>query len=311
MYAVQIVGLKSRDVQFHNFQIPNSVEQPLQAGEELGRRVTEVSDPGNRVLFLFPDFRMNITPLFEGIENHCSLPFIGGSSGDNLKFQQAYQFHNGQVAEKACSAVLMVGDFEFKTSVTHGSEPLGGPRIVTRSEGNIIYEIDGRPALEVANEVFGEMITLENIASAITLMGVGFKAETSSDFLSPYVVRAIHGFNFEDNSCQLQTSVAEGSEIQFMRRDPESVLSSGRNCAERLSGGLDITQQTPNLVCQFDCAGRGKVIVGDDAHKGVAMVQAEFEDQLPWMGIFTYGEISPIGDRNYYHNFTATLTVFY
>ena len=53
------------------------------------------------------------------------------------------------------------------------------------------------------------------------------------------------------------------------------------------------------------------VIVGDDVHKGMAMVQAEFEDTVPWMGSFTFGEISPIEGKNYFHNFTATLAVFY
>ena len=63
-----------------------------------------------------------------------------------------------EIAEHACSAVLMAGDFEMITIVTHGSEPLGHPRIVTRSEGNIVYDIDGRPALDVASEGFGELI---------------------------------------------------------------------------------------------------------------------------------------------------------
>jgi len=44
-----------------------------------------------------PDFKTNITRLFEGIEKHCNLPFIGGASGDNLKFQQCFQFHDGEV----------------------------------------------------------------------------------------------------------------------------------------------------------------------------------------------------------------------
>jgi hypothetical protein len=311
MYGVQIVGLKSEDVRFHNFQTVNAVEQPLEAGEELGRRVADVTQCGNRVLFLFPDFRMNITRLFEGIEKHCSLPFIGGTSGDNLKFQQAYQFHNGQVTENACNAVLMVGDFELMTTVTHGSEPLGNPRIITKCDGNVIYEIDGRPALDIASEGLGEVITPENIVSAITLMGIGFRTDASSNFLSPYIVRAIHGFDFKDRSCQVPTTMANGSEIQFMRRDPESVLNSGRAGAEKLSDALDSGAETPTMICQFDCAGRGKVIVGDDVRKGMAMVQAEFEDKVPWMGSFTFGEISPIEDKNYFHNFTATLAVFY
>lgn len=311
MYGVQIVGLKSEDVRLYNFQIPNAVEQPFEAGEEIGRRAVEVAQHGNRVLFLFPDFRMNVTRLFEGIEKHCSLPFIGGTSGDNLKFQRAYQFHDGQVAENACSAVLMVGDFELMTTVTHGSEPIGDPRVVTKCDGNIIYEIDGRPALDVASESMGEVITPENIILAITQMGVGFKTDASPDFLSPYNVRAFHGFDFEDKSCQVPTTVTEGSKIQFMRRDPVSVLNSGRAGAKKLNGSLGSGARTPALVCQFDCAGRGKVIIGDDVRKGMAMVQAEFEDTVPWMGTFTYGEISPIGDKNYFHNFTATLAVLY
>jgi len=68
---------------------------------------------------------------------------------------------------------------------------------------------------------------------------------------------------------------------------------------------------TPSLICQFDCAGRGKIIIGDDVHKGLAMLQGEFADTVPWMGSFSFGEMSPIEDKNHFHNFTATLAVFY
>jgi hypothetical protein len=311
MYAVQIVGLKSNTIHFYNIQSTNAVEQPLQAGEDIGRQVEKVAQDGKRVLFLFPDFKTNITSLFEGIEKHCKLPFIGGASGDNLKFQQCFQFHDGEVMENACCAVLMVGDFELMTIVTHGSEPLSDARVVTKCTGNVIYEIDGKPALDIAGEGLGEEITPENITSAVTLMGIGFKTAYSPDFLSPYVVRAIHGFNFEDGSCIIPTVVTEGSEIRFMRRDPSSVLESARAGGEKLSIALDSLNVTPKLICQFDCAGRGKGIVGDDVHRGMAMVQDAFEHTVPWMGLFAFGEISPMKDKNCFHNFTATLAVFY
>ena len=313
MYAVQVVGLKSDSVQFHSFQAANAVDNPVEAGEEIGRQVAGVTQHGNRVLFLFPDLRMNITRLFGGIEKHCNLPFIGGTSGDNLKFQHAYQFHNREVTDHACNAVLMVGDFDLKTVVTHGSEPLGDPRTVTKCDGNVIYEIDGRPALEVASEGFGEAITQENMGQAIMLMGVGFKTAASSNFLSPYVVRAIHQFNFEDKSCMIPTVVSEGSTIQFMRRDPQSILSSGQLAAQKLGTDFASLTPTPNpaLICQFDCAGRGKAIIGDDVLTGITDLQSEFAPTVPWMGSFCYGEISPVDGDNHYHNFTATLAVFY
>jgi hypothetical protein len=311
MYALQIVGLKSNSVQFYNLHGANAVEKPLQAGEDIGRQVAKISQDRNRVLFLFPDYKTNITSLFGGIEKHCNLPFIGGVSGDNLNFKQSFQFHNGEVLENSCSAVLMVGDFDLKTIVTHGSEPLSDTRVVTKCTGNVIYEIDDRPALDIASEGLGEEITPENIIFAITLMGIGFKTDYSPDFLSPYVVRAIHGFNFEDGSCFIPTEVAEGSEIQFMRRDPQSVLESARAGAKKLGSTIDSLNVTPKLICQFDCAGRGKGIIGDEVHRGMTMVQEPFEPTVPWMGLFAFGEISPMKDKNCFHNFTATLAVFY
>ncbi len=149
MYAVQVIGLRSDTVKFHNFLCSGVVDEPLDAGERLGLEVANLDLSGNRVLFLFPDFRVNATSFFEGIERHCETLFIGGASGDNLKFQQSFQFHNGEVFDHACTGVLMVGDFELMTIVTHGSEPLSDARVVTKCTGNVIYEIDGKPALDL------------------------------------------------------------------------------------------------------------------------------------------------------------------
>jgi hypothetical protein len=311
MYAVQVVAIRSKTIKFHELSAEDVVGNPLQAGISIGQAVQSVNDPGNRVLFLFPDFRSNISQLFEGIERHCNIPFVGGVSGDNLKFQQCYQFLDGTVREKACSAVLMVGDFELETIVTHGSEPVGDKRSVTKSRGNTIFEIDGRPALDVASEEMGAPINADNIATAITLMGIGFRADDLDNAFSPYVLRAIHAIDFETRSCSVPVDVPEGTEIQFMRRDHDGVLMSATLAAKHLKRSLDDQSVDARLVCQFDCAGRGKVMIGDDVLKGVKMVQDTFAEPLPWMGTFSLGEISPVDRKNYFHNFTATLAVFH
>ncbi len=258
MYAVQVVGIRSEKIKFHNFCVENIVYSPLEAGHQIGCAIESVKDPGNRVVFLFPDFRSNISQLFEGIEEHSKIPFVGGVSGDNLKFQQCHQFHNSVLKDEACSGVLMVGEFDLKTIVTHGSEPVGNKRVVTRSEANVIFEIDHRPALDVASEEMGSPITPDNISTAITLMGIGLRAGEARDFSSPYVLRAIHGFDFETKACAVPTDIAEGTEIQFMRRDHKGVLDSATLAAERLKRSLDEIPADARLVCQFDCAGRGK-----------------------------------------------------
>ena len=74
---------------------------------------------------------------------------------------------------------------------------------------------------------------------------------------------------------------------------------------------MDEIPADARLVCQFDCAGRGKYMIGDDVLKGVQMVQSVFDESLPWMGTFSFGEISPVDGKNFFHNFTATLAVFH
>ena len=241
------------------------------------------------MVFLFPDFRSNITSLFQGIERHCSIPLIGGASGDNLRFQQCHQFHDGRLLEGACCAVLMSGEFEMATTVSHGSEPIDNPSVVTRARGNVIFEIDGRPALDLASERLGEPITRDNLTTAVTLMGIGHRIHDVAHFLSPFRVSAIHGFDFDARSCMVPTEIAEGAEIQFMRRDPQAVLDSTRAGAAKLRETLDALGATPNLVCQFDCAGRGKVILGDKVLAGIEEGQKVFADDVPWMGSFAFG----------------------
>ena len=89
------------------------------------------------------------------------------------------------------------------------------------------------------------------------------------------------------------------------------LTSSADDYRTLLHADLSSIPALPQMVCQFDCAGRGKAIVGDDVYKGIEMAQLEFEDTVPWMGLFTFGEISPIEKDNHFHNFTATLAVFY
>ena len=311
MYAVQVIAIRSETIKFYEYCAEDIVSDPLGAGTKIGQAIEAVNDPGNRVLFLFPDFRSNISQLFEGIERHAKLPFVGGVSGDNLKFQQCHQFHNGTIKEGACSAVLMVGDFELKTFVTHGSEPVGHKRIVTKSQDNIIIEIDDRPALDIASEEMGAPIVADNLATAITLVGIGLRADEATDALSPYVLRAIHGIDFETKSFTVPADVPQGTEIQFMRRDHNGVLMSATLAAKRLKSSLDDVPADARLVCQFDCAGRGKFMIGDDVLKGAMMVQEIFTEPLPWMGTFSFGEISPVDGKNVFHNFTATLAVFH
>ncbi len=59
------------------------------------------------------------------------------------------------------------------------------------------------------------------------------------------------------------------------------------------------------------CAGRGKARIGDKVSESMKMLQENFENDIPWMGSFTFGEISPVKEENHFHNYSGTLAVFY
>jgi small ligand-binding sensory domain FIST len=69
---------------------------------------------------------------------------------------------------------------------------------------------------------------------------------------------------------------------------------------------------TPKMVLNFDCAGRGKFLIGSEmAKREVGSAQEILGKSVPWLGWYTYGEIAPVGKRNYFHNWTSVLCSFY
>jgi small ligand-binding sensory domain FIST len=66
------------------------------------------------------------------------------------------------------------------------------------------------------------------------------------------------------------------------------------------------------LVFQFDCAGRGKVILRNQQRlELLKTLRQQIGPDVPWLGVYTFGEIGPVGERNYFHNFTAVVTAIY
>jgi small ligand-binding sensory domain FIST len=102
----------------------------------------------------------------------------------------------------------------------------------------------------------------------------------------------------------------EGTTVQLARRDAQrihdSVIACGDELAARRPG------QTPALVLQYDCTGRGRLVFGNrTSEKIVAPLRRALGHSAPWMGFHTYGEIAPLAAQTYYHNYTVVLCALY
>jgi len=204
---------------------------------------------------------------------------------------------------------LLSGSAKLAWSVNHGCLPIGGERKVTRCSGNVIYEIDGKPVLEVLKEyLVGDEI--DNWSKAVVNLCLGFKAPKHMMDYDEYLIRFMPAKDDRAGSITISTEVTEGTSIWMTRRDHEKIAAGVTRIGEEIKA--TVGNHPLKMVFQFDCAGRGKIVLRDQQKTGLlATLQQKVQRDAPWMGLYTYGEIGPVGNHNYFHNYTAVVLAVY
>jgi hypothetical protein len=182
---------------------------------------------------------------------------------------------------------------------------------VTRCEGNIIYEIDGKPALEVLKDYVTVAGTEEWWTMAVLTFPLGFKVPGFMQDYDEYIIHAVVGGKDDTTgSLTIPTEVSEGTSIWVMRRDSEKLADGVERAAKEIKTQLG--DNPPKLIFQFDCAGRGKIFLREQQKlRLLEKLYQRIGPEVPWLGFYTFGEISPVGERNYFHNYTVVLTAIY
>jgi hypothetical protein len=261
-------------------------------------------------LFVFPDgTTVNFDEFFAGLEGDLPsdrfLPIWGGGAGDNLALVQTYQYCDDEIASDGVAYALLSGEAQPVSAIGIGYIPIGNERIVTRSQGNVIYEIDGKPALEVLQEYLSDRDLAEDwrhyaISCVLCLEAPTYMKDEG------YVVRTILSVDATDGSATVQTEIPEGTSVWMSSRDPEKVSAGLDRMADHIKKELGGNQ--PNLLFQFDCCSRGKLMFREQEKMRVLrQFRRAIGPEVPWVGFHTYGEIGPVGKHNCYHNQTAVV----
>src|SRR5215213_5818277 len=161
-FSVVVTVISSEDLRW-----TNGLTTGLSTGSRaVGRRVAQDLRPDMSAdtigLFVFPDgLTDDLNHFFAGLEENLSgdrfLPLWGGGAANNFNLgEPTYQYRDDEVVSDGVSYALLSGRARASWSISHSLIPIGGERIVTRSQGNVIYEIDSKPATEVLNEYLPE-----------------------------------------------------------------------------------------------------------------------------------------------------------
>jgi hypothetical protein len=313
-FSVCVMAICSDDLRFDNIRVTEIAREPDLAGRRLAMELTPLLRTDNIACFLFIDgLVFDFDPFREAFEEELGerkLPLFGGLAADNWAIRKTYQYHNDEVFSEGISCVLMSGNGSIGSGISHGCIPVGTKRTITRSKGNIIYEIDGLPALEALKEYTEEDWKTQWNKLSLNLC-LGFKApEPIREEYGEFVVRYMVGKDDREGYVTIQSDVRAGTEFWMVRRDKELIRdglhSISRQIKEKRKG------RTPRFVLHFECMGRGKVVFREQEKlELIKSLQEEIGEDIPWMGFYTYGEIGPVARYNCIHNFTAVVAAVY
>lgn len=269
------------------------------AGATLGDQLEEVDLAG--VLILSDGLHVNGSELVRGITSRVGpdVPVTGGLAGDGDRFERTWVLIDGLPEEGFVSAVGFYGDaVGFHHGSQGGWDIFGPERLITRSEGNVLFELDGRPALELYKQYLGDL------ADGLPATGLLFPLAVLQDPDDRFLVRTILAVDEEEQSLTFAGDVPAGKRAQLMQANFDRLIGGAEQAAQQARNGA----AGPVLSVAISCVGR-RLLLGDRTEEEVEATVAWLPPNSHQVGFYSYGEISPHSDGTCdLHNQTMTLT---
>jgi hypothetical protein len=312
-FSVVVTAISSDELQWTNGIVPGLEDDPRAVGKQLAQDLLPNISADAIGLFVFPDGLTDyLEPFFAGLEENLPsdrfLPLWGGGAGNNVSVEEpTYQYCDDEVISGGVSYALLSGKAQAGWAISHGLVPIGSARTVTRSQGNVIYEIDGKPAIEVLKEYLPEGALAEDrdwLRYAVSLALTTKAPKYMKD--EEYVVRGVPAVRMADGSITVQTEVPEGTSVWFSSRDKEKITSRFDRMAAQITEQLG--DDKPKLVFQFECFTRGKSLFREQEKvQLLKRLRQSVGPDVPWAGFYTIGEIGPVEEHNLRHLYTSVV----
>jgi hypothetical protein len=283
----------------------SSAADSLAAGRSLAEQLDEPSLCA--VFVLSEGLGINGSELVRGLNGRLgrSVVVTGGLAGDADRFERTWVLVDGQPRSGFVSAVGFYGD---ALRVGHGSkggwDPFGPERLVTRAEGNVLFELDGKSALPLYKTYLGDLAA-ELPASAL-LFPLSLRAGRVDE---RRVVRTILAVDEERGSMTFAGDVPQGHLAQLMMANFDRLVGGAGEAAEECLGGAPSPGE-PTLALAVSCVGR-RLVLGERTEDEIAATLDVLPAGTQQIGFYSYGELSPhAGDGGAceLHNQTMTLT---
>jgi small ligand-binding sensory domain FIST len=235
-----------------------------------------------------------------------SSPKIGGlasgatSPGLNALFLDDEVFNEGTVG------LALTGDVAIDTVVAQGCRPVGELMRVTSCRGNFLYELEGRPAFEVLQELFAGLDERDRrLASTALFLGVLMDEFREEPRVGDFLIRNLIGADPRRGVLAVGEYLQEGMRVRFHLRDADT---SAEDLHAMLKGYEKTSPEALSGALLFSCLGRGEGLYGRPNFD--TRVFREHLGDVPVGGFFCNGEIGPVGGNTFLHGYTSSFGLF-
>ena len=289
----------------------NAYEKVYQMAEEL-----KASTPGvNMIYFMASGIDMNNNACIQAIQTvfGSKVTIFGATSSDNMKGVVSYQAVDGKVFEHGA---FMVGfsdpELYVETAATHGFVAFGEPLIVTKSDGNKIQELNGKPAWTeytsrlglLPSDTCGETIPIGALAEELP-------QHLAVEYGNNHILRVVT--SHDGDVMYYATNIQEGTKLWLTQRNEERIFSEMSRMVKVMNEKAK--DKKPIAVFHADCLARGRFLFNRILKEElVNSMQFPFYNSgqcPPWLGMYGFGEFARLGGENTYHNYTTALYAIY
>ena len=281
---------------------------PIDNQKEVSKKLISIlpKEKLKHIFILSDGLNMNGSALVYGANEVIkhNVPITGGLAGDGLELEETVVRVNSIAKSNRVVAIGFYGDsISVKSGCYAGWSEFGILRKITKSKDNIVYEIDGKPALELYKKYLGEYAN--NLPQSALNFPISIKASISDSA----IIRSVLGVDEKHNALIFAGDVPEGYLGRLMKTNIDHLIDGSKLAAKQ----IEKVNHNTALGLVVSCIGR-KLVLQQLTDEELESVSDTLGSNVELIGFYSNGELAPFSDKLLscnLHNQTMTLTVIY